>query len=91
VRRIKTSSNDNQTAVEQVKELNQQNERLKVVVGDSLYANHIFLAVLMVVKTIVALVRLRQKVTLYEQPVPKPAGSRGAPRKHGPAFKMGQP
>lgn len=91
VRRVKTSSNDNQTAVEQVKELDQQNDRLKVVVADSLYANHIFLAVFLVVKTIVALVRLRQNLTLYEQPEPKPAGSRGAPRKHGPAFKMGQP
>jgi hypothetical protein len=35
VRRIKTSSNDNQTAVEQVQELARQNERPKVVVADS--------------------------------------------------------
>jgi hypothetical protein len=91
IRRIKTSSNDNQTAVEQVKELDQQNDRPKVVVADSLYANHIFLAVFLVVKTIIALVRLRQNLTLYEQPIPKPAGSRGAPCKHGPAFKMGKP
>jgi hypothetical protein len=43
VRRIKTSSNDNQTAAEQVKALDQQNSRLKVVVADSLYANQMFL------------------------------------------------
>jgi hypothetical protein len=91
VRRIKTSSNDNQTAAEQVKALDQQNSRLKVVVADSLYANQMFLAVFVVVQTVIALVRLRQNLTLYEQPLPKPAGSRGAPRKHGPAFKMARP
>jgi hypothetical protein len=91
VRRIKTSSNDNQTAADQVKELAGQNSRPKVVVADSLYANQVFLAVFLVVQTVIALVRLRQNLTLYEQPVPKPAGSRGAPRKHGPAFKMARP
>ena len=91
VRRIKTSSNDNQTAADQVKELAGQNSRPKVVVADSLYANQVFLAVFLVVQTIIALVRLRQNLTLYEQPRPKPAGSRGAPRKHGPAFKMARP
>jgi len=91
VRRIKSSSNDNQTAADQVKELDRQNGRPKVVVADSLYANQVFLAVFLVVKTVIALVRLRQNLTLYEQPEPKPAGSRGAPRKHGPAFKMAHP
>ncbi len=91
VRRVKSSSNDNQTAVDQVKALAAQNSRLKVVVADSLYANQVFLAVFLVVKTVIALVRLRQNLTLYEQPEPKPAGSRGAPRKHGPAFKMAHP
>jgi hypothetical protein len=91
VRRVKTTSNDNQTAVAQVQELDEQNSHPKVVVADSLYANQVFLAVFLVVKTIVALVRLRQNLTLYEQPQPKPIGSRGAPRKHGPAFKMARP
>jgi hypothetical protein len=91
VRRITSDSTDNQTAVQQIKELDQQSSRLKVVVVDSLYANQVFLAVFLVVKTIVALVRLRQNLTLYEKPEPKPAGSRGAPRKHGPAFKMARP
>jgi hypothetical protein len=62
-----------------------------VVVVDSLYANRFFLAVFLTVQTVVALVRLRRNLTLYEKPEPKPAGSRGAPRKHGPAFKMKQP
>ena len=91
VRRVKTDSNDNQTAAAQVQALAGQNSRPKVVVADSLYANQVFLAVFLVVKTIIALVRLRQNLTLYERPVPKPAGSRGAPRKHGPAFKMARP
>lgn len=91
VRRIKTDSNDNQTAAQQVKELDQQSSHPKVVVVDSLYANQVFLAVFLVVKTVVALVRLRQNLTLYEKPEPKPAGRRGAPRKHGPAFKMARP
>jgi hypothetical protein len=91
VRRVKLDSTDNLTAVEQLKELDQHSSRPKVVVLDSLYANQVFLAVLLVVKTIVALVRLRRNLTLYEQPLPKPPGSRGAPRKHGPAFKMKQP
>jgi len=91
VRRVKADSNDNQTAVEQVEALDKQSKRPKVVVADSLYANAVFLAVFEVVKTVVALVRLRRNVTLYEQPEPKPAGSRGAPRKHGPKFKMGSP
>lgn len=91
VRRVKTDSNDNQTAVEQVKCLDLQNKRPKVVVADSLYANMVFLAVFLAVETVLALVRLRRNITLYEQPEPKPAGSRGAPRKHGPAFKMGNP
>jgi hypothetical protein len=91
VRRVKTDSNDNQTATEQVKALDAQSSRPKVVVSDSLYANQVFLAVFLLVKTVFALVRLRQNLTLYEQPEPKPAGSRGAPRKHGPTFQMGEP
>ena len=91
VRRVKTDSTDNQTAVEQVKALDRQNSHPKVVVADSLYANQVFLAVFLVVTTVVALVRLRRNLTLYEKPQPKPVGSRGAPRKHGPAFKMSMP
>jgi hypothetical protein len=92
VRRIKTDSNDNQTAVEQIQELARQGgDRPKVVVADSLYANQVFLAVFLAVQTIFALVRLRRNLNLYEQPEPKPAGSRGAPCKHGPVFKMSKP
>jgi hypothetical protein len=91
VRRVKADSTDNQTAVEQIEALDKQSKRRKVVVADSLYANVVFLAVFETVKTIAGLVRLRGNLNLYEQPEPKPVGSRGAPRKHGPKFKMGNP
>ena len=91
VRRVKANSNDNQTAIEQVEALDKQSKRPKVVVADSLYTNAVFLAVFETVKTIFGLVRLRGNLNLYEQPETKPAGSRGAPRKHGPKFKMKSP
>jgi hypothetical protein len=91
VRRVVADSNDNQTAVAQVEDLDRQEGRPKLVVGDSLYANQFFLGVFLTVKNIFGLVRLRQNLNLYEQPKPKLAGSRGAPRKHGPVFKMGKP
>ena len=91
VRRVKADHTDNQTAVEQVQALDQQNSRRKVIVADSLYANAVFLAVFLGLQTVVALVRLRRNLTLYEAPTPKPAKRRGAPPKHGPAFKMRKP
>lgn len=91
VRRVATKSSDNQTGTAQVQALDGQNSQPKVVVADSLYANQTFLTVFQDVKTISALVRLRRNLTLYEPPLPKPAGARGAPRKHGAAFKMAHP
>jgi hypothetical protein len=91
VRRVKSDSNDNQTAAEQIKLLDGQSQRPKVVVADSLYGNTVFLAVFLVVRSVFALVRLRRNVTLYDEPKSKPAGSRGAPTKHGAVFKMGAP
>jgi hypothetical protein len=92
VRRVPPASTDSQTAVAQLTTLAQQHTRPKVVVADSLYANHVFLAVFLVVQTLVALVRLRRNQTLYEAP-PSPVGKRkrGAPRKHGPKFKLAAP
>ncbi len=91
VRRVAADSNDNQTAAAQIEALDEQGGRPKVVVGDSLYANQFFLGVFLKVKNIFALVRLRRNLNLYEQPKPKPTGSRGAPRKHGSVFKMSKP
>ena len=91
VQRVPTTSSDSAVAAEQVKGLDQRSVRPKVVVADSLYANKIFLAVFLVVKTVVALVRLRHNRVLYEPPPPKPAGQRGAPCKHGAKFKLSNP
>ncbi len=89
--RVPSASTDSKTAVAQVQALDQRSPRPKVVVADSLYGNVVFLAVFLVVTTVAALVRLRHNIVLYEQPRPKPAGSKGAPRKHGPKFKLAQP
>jgi hypothetical protein len=91
VRRVKSESSDSKTAVEQIKLLAVQNERPKVVVADSLYANAVFLAVFLVVQNVIALVRLRSTANLCEEPKPKAPGSRGAPRKHGATFQMKAP
>jgi len=91
VQRVATTSSDSAVAAEQVKALDPRSARPKVVVADSLYANKIFLTVFLVVKTVVALVRLRHNRVLYEQPAPKAAGQPGAPRKHGAKFKLSSP
>lgn len=91
VQRVKSETTDSQTAAEQVQALDRSSPRLKVVVADSLYGNHYFLAVFLLVTTVFALVRLRHNLSLYEPPVAKPPGSRGAPRKHGPRFKLSAP
>lgn len=89
--RVKSDTTDNRVAVEQVKVLDQRSNRPKVVVADSLYGNVVFLAVFLVVTTVAALVRLRHNLVLYEQPEPKAPGSKGAPRKHGPKFRLSNP
>ena len=91
VRRVKSESTDNKTAVEQVQSLAKQNDRPKVVVADSLYANQVFLAVFLLVQNVFVLVRLRSTMNLCEVPKPKEPGSRGAPRKHGASFKLKAP
>ena len=91
IQRVGVTSTDSAVAVEQVKRLDKQSNRLKVVVADSLYGNQHFLAVFLVVTTVMALVRLRSNLRLYENPVPKPPKSKGRPRVHGPAFKLTSP
>lgn len=91
VRRVKSESTDNKTAVEQVQSLAEQNNHPKVVVADSLYANQVFLAVFLLVQNVFALVRLRSTMNLCEAPKPKKPGSRGAPCKHGANFKLKAP
>lgn len=91
VEQIPADSTANQVAGAQVAALDKQSSQPKVAVLDSGYFNHLFLALCVALQTVILLVRMRHNCTLYEQPEPKPAKSKGAPRKHGPKFKLGQP
>jgi len=91
VHRVETSLTDSQVGAIQVQELDQRNSRDKVVVGDSFYANHLFLKAFEVAKNVKGLVRLRSNSTLYEPPPPQPEGKKGAPPKHGAKFKLSDP
>lgn len=91
VRRVETSLTDSQIAKVQVKELSQRNTQPKVVVGDSLYGNQVFLEEFLSVKKTCALVRLRSNLVFYEQAAPRPEGKRGAPTRHGAKFKLSAP
>jgi hypothetical protein len=91
VRRVETGLSDSQVGGLQVKELDRRNPKQKVIVADSLYGNHIFLAVFLVVEHAFALVRLRSNLVFYEPPKPHLKGTRGAPAKHGLPFKLSNP
>jgi hypothetical protein len=91
VRRVDTSLSDSQVGAVQVQELDLRNPKQKVIVEDSLYGNHIFLAVFLVIKHAYALVRLRSNLVFYERPKPHVKGKKGAPAKHGAKFKLSKP
>lgn len=89
--RVASDQTDSQCAVTQVQALAEQSDHPKVVVGDSLYCNAIFLAVFLLVQQVYALVRMRGNRVLYENPPPKKPHQKGRPRKHGPQFKLRDP
>lgn len=91
VMRIDPQLTDSQVGSLQVKELAERNTNPKVVVEDSLYGNHFFLAVFLLVQNTFALVRMRITNVLYEQPEPHRPGKRGAPKKHGAKFSLSNP
>jgi hypothetical protein len=91
VRRVDTNLSDSQIGALQVEELDLRNPKQKVIVADSLYGNHIFLAVFLKVKQAYALVRLRCNLVFYERPKPRLKGAKGAPAKHGAKFKLSEP
>jgi len=91
IQRVDSSLSDSQVGAVQVAELDLRNPKQKVFVADSLYGNHIFLAIFLVVQHAYALVRLRSNLVFYERPKPHPKGKRGAPAKHGAKFKLSQP
>jgi hypothetical protein len=91
VERVATCLSDSQAGGVQVQELDRRNRKPKVVVSDSLYANHLFLAVFLTLQNTFALVRLRNNMVFFGCPQPHPKGKRGAPAKHGPKFKLSAP
>jgi len=91
VRRVETGLTDSAVASVQVQELAVYNPKPKVVVADSLYGNHLFLAVFLLVENVFALVRLRSNMVFYGPPKPHPKGTRGAPAKHGTKLKLSEP
>ncbi|MCX6027705.1 MAG: transposase, partial [Chloroflexi bacterium] len=91
IEQIPADSTANQVAGAQVVALDKQSTQPKVAVLDSGYFNHFFLALCVALKTVIVLVRMRHNCALYERPEPKPAKSKGAPRKHGAKFKLNKP
>ena len=89
--RIDPGLSDSQVGSQQVQELAQRHPKSKVVVEDSLYGNHVFLAIFLVIQNTFALVRMRSNNVLHEQPAAREPGKKGAPQKHGARFKLSSP
>lgn len=89
--RIDPKLSDSQVGGQQVRQLAERDAKPKVVVADSLYGNHIFLAFFLLIQNTFALVRMRSNNVLYEQPRPHQPGKKGAPQKHGARFKLSSP
>lgn len=86
--RINSESTDTKLAAVQVQELDLRDRQPKVIVADSRYEDHHFLGIFQDLRQTFGLIRLHGNRVLYEAPPSKPEGSRGAPRKHGPAFQL---
>jgi hypothetical protein len=88
IERISTKSTDTKVAANQVEALAGRNKHPKVITADSRYRDRNFLGSFADLENTIALVRLQNNQKLSQVPEPKPAGSRGAPRKHGPDFQL---
>ena len=88
IERIGTKTSDTKVAAQQVQDLAVRNMHLKVITADSRYRDQHFLSAFAGFENTYALVRLQNNQKLSETPVPKPKGSRGAPRKHGADFQL---
>jgi len=86
--RIGTQTSDTKVAAQQVKALAVRNPHPKVITADSRYRDQHFLGAFAGLENTQALVRLQNNQKLSQMPVPKPKGSRGAPRKHGADFQL---
>ena len=88
IERIGTGTTDTKVAAQQVEGLAVRNKRPKVITADSRYRDKHFLGTFAGLENTYALVRLQNNQALSQEPVPKPKGSRGAPRKHGANFQL---
>lgn len=88
VERIGTATTDTKLAAQQVKDLALRDKRLKVVTADSRYRDKHFLGAFVGLENTYALVRLQNNQKLSQEPQTKPAGSLGAPLKHGADFQL---
>lgn len=88
IERISTRTTDTRVAAQQVQALAGRNPHPKVIVADSRYRDQHFLGAFADLENTDALVRLQNNQKLSQEPVPKPVGSRGAPRKHGADFQL---
>jgi hypothetical protein len=86
--RIDTQTTDTRVAAVQVQELDLRDSHRKVIGADSRYEEHLFLGIFKRWKHTVGLIRISSHRVLSAEPVPKPKGSRGAPRKHGQPFQL---
>lgn len=91
IERISTDATDTKVAAVQVQELDLRDQEAKVRVADSRYEDHLFLGIFEHLRHTFGLIRISSNRVLSEAPVPKPKGSRGAPRKHGNPFKLSEP
>jgi hypothetical protein len=88
IERIGTATTDTKVAAQQIQGLAVRNRCPKVITADSRSRNQHFLGALAGLENTYALVRLQNNQNLSQDPVPKPKGSRGAPRKHGTDFQL---
>lgn len=88
IERIDTKTTDTKVAAVQVQALDEHDPQAKVIVADSRYEDRLFLGIFESLKYTWGLIRLHSNRVVYEEPQKKPTGSRGAPRKHGPSFKL---
>ena len=91
IERISTQTTDTKVAAVQVQELDPRDPEAKVIVADSRYEDHQFLGIFERLRHTFGLVRISSNRVMYEAPVPKPKGRRGAPRKHGNPFQLSEP
>jgi hypothetical protein len=91
IERVQSDTSDSRLGAEQMKRLDSQSAKRKVVVADSLYCNYIFLGIVLYLQTICALVRVRHNQVLYEEPEAKIEPTAGRPAKHAEKFKPATP